>query len=101
VNGRRLLFVGLERCGGVVAWDITDPAAPRLVDYVNPRDAAVDLAKDGDKDGVPDDAARAGDLGPEGLVFIPAAVSPSRKPMLAVCNEVSGTLTLWEVRAVP
>jgi len=49
---------------------------------------------------VPDGAARAGDLGPEGLVFIPAAVSPSRKPMLAVCNEVSGTLTLWEVRAV-
>lgn len=101
VNGRRLLFVGLERCGGVVTWDITDPAAPRLVDYVNPRDAAVDLAKDGDKDGVPDDAARAGDLGPEGLVFIPADASPSRTPMLAVCNEVSGTLTLWEVRAVP
>ena len=101
VDGRRLLFAGLERAGGVVAWDITDPSAPRLVDYVNPRDPAADLAKDADKDGVPDDAGRAGDLGPEGLVFIPATASPTGRPMLAVCNEVSGTLTLWEVRAVP
>jgi hypothetical protein len=101
VDGHRLLFVGLERAGGVIAWDVTDPAKPVLVDYANARDPTAELAADADKDGTPDGAARAGDLGPEGLVFIPAAASPNGKPLLAVCNEVSGTLTIWEVRAVP
>lgn len=101
VDGRRLLFVGLERPGGVIAWDITDPASPRFLDYANRRDPSANLATDADKDGRPDEAGKAGDLGPEGLVFIPAATSPNGKPMLVVCNEVSGTLTLWEVRAVP
>lgn len=85
IGGRRILFVGLERPGGVIAWDISDPRAPTLATYANRRDPQVDAQ----------DAA--GDLGPEGLLFIPAATSPTGKPLLAVCNEVSGTLTLLEI----
>ena len=40
----------------------------------------------------------AGDLGPEGLEFVPAALSPTRKPLLIVGNEVSGTTTVYEIR---
>jgi 2',3'-cyclic-nucleotide 2'-phosphodiesterase/3'-nucleotidase/5'-nucleotidase len=88
-HGRRLLFCGLERPGGVVTWDVTDPAAPTLVDFAVRRDAAVDPAKA---------LAAAGDLAPEGLLFVPASQSPNRQPLLVVCNEVSGTTTIWEVR---
>ena len=91
-HGRRLLFCGLERPGGVVTWDVTDPAAPAVVDFASRRNAAIDPAKD---------LAAAGDLAPEGLLFIPAVQSPNGKPLLVVCNEVSGTTTVWEVRQGP
>jgi 2',3'-cyclic-nucleotide 2'-phosphodiesterase/3'-nucleotidase/5'-nucleotidase len=86
VNGRWLLFVGLERIGGIVVYDVSDPAHPVFQDYVNNRDFAGDPA-----------AGTAGDLGPEGLCFIPAEDSPTHRPLLAVGNEVSGTTTLYEV----
>ena len=85
VGARRLLFAGLERAGGVMAWDVTDPSAPVLLDYVNPRDPAAP-------------PAAAGDVAPEGLLFIPAAASPNGRPLLIACNELSGTTTVWEVR---
>lgn len=85
IGGRRILFVGLERPGGVIAWDITDPRAPALATYANRRDPQASA---------PD---AAGDLGPEGLLFVPAATSPNGKPLLVVCNEVSGTLTVLEI----
>ncbi|MCH6259105.1 fibronectin type III domain-containing protein, partial [Puniceicoccaceae bacterium K14] len=39
----------------------------------------------------------AGDLGPEGMVFIPASESPNRKPLLVVASEVSGTTTIFDL----
>jgi hypothetical protein len=42
-------------------------------------------------------AASAGDLGPEGLCFVPANRSPNGKPLLIVANEISGTTTIYEV----
>jgi 5'-nucleotidase len=43
----------------------------------------------------------AGDLGPEGLLFIEAKDSPVGVPLLAVANEVSGTTTLFGVDKAP
>ena len=39
-----------------------------------------------------------GDLGPEASVFVDAADSPNGNPLLIVCNEVSGSTTIYEVR---
>lgn len=79
-------FIGLERIGGVMVYDVTDPTAPQFVTYVNPRDFSGDA-----------EAGTAGDLGPEGLLFIPRKQSPTKRDLLVVTNEVSGTTTLFEV----
>ncbi|MDO5676841.1 MAG: choice-of-anchor I family protein [Propionibacteriaceae bacterium] len=90
IQGRTYAFLGLERIGGVMVFDITDPTAPTYVTYANNRDFSV-VYED-----MPE-AAAAGDLGSEGMVFIPASESPSKTPLLVVANEVSGTTTVWEI----
>ncbi|WP_227422313.1 choice-of-anchor I family protein [Pengzhenrongella sicca] len=92
VRGRTYAFIGLERVGGVMAFDITRPSRPVFVTYVNNRNFAVSVEEDG-----AETLPTAGDLGPEGLTFISASASPTRQPMLAVANEVSGTTTLFRL----
>ncbi len=92
VNGRTLAFIGLERMGGILVYDITDPTAPRRLDYLNSREDWT-TADPGTV------LATAGDLGPEGLVFIPANRSPDGTPLLVVGNEVSGTTAVYRVNA--
>ncbi|TDV55111.1 choice-of-anchor I family protein [Actinophytocola oryzae] len=92
INGRTYAFVGLERVGGLAVYDITDPRHARFVAYRNNRDFSVSVEDGGD-------LAAAGDLGPEGVTFIPAKDSPTHTPLVAVANEVSGTTTLFRVTA--
>lgn len=87
VKGRKLAFLGLERNSGIAVFDVTRPARSQIVGYALNRNAAGDP-----------EAGTAGDLGPEGLHFVPARQSPNRKPLLLVGNEVSGTMTVWQVR---
>jgi hypothetical protein len=82
-------FIGLERIGGVVVYDISNPYQPRFVDYANFRDFSADV-----------ETPQAGDLGPEGLIFIAGEDSPNGKPLLVVGNEISGTTTVYEIRRV-
>ncbi len=96
LNGRTYAFVGFERIGGVVTYDITNPTAPVLVDYVNNRDFAAQLAgQESDENFVP--GAESGDLGPEGITVIRASDSPTRTALVVVANEVSGTTTIFDV----
>ena len=69
-----------------MVYDISNPRLPRFVTYVNNRDFGVDQ-----------EGGNAGDLGPEGLVFIPAADSPNGEDLLVVGNEVSGTVTVYRI----
>jgi len=89
IDGRTYAFIGLERIGGIMTYDVTNPTEAFFVDYVNNRDFAGDAA-----------AGTAGDLGPEGIAFISAADSPNGKPLVAVGNEVSGTTTLFDASAL-
>ena len=88
LNDRTYAFVGFERVSGIAVYDITDPAASAFVTYVSNRD----FASSGEAE-----LATAGDLGPEGIAFIPAESSATGEPLLAVGNEVSGTTTLWAI----
>lgn len=86
IAGRTIAFIGLERVGGVMAYDVTDPANSEFLGYHNNRDFSGNA-----------EAGKAGDLGPEGMAFIPAAQSPNGKDLLAVANEVSGTTSIFEI----
>ncbi|MBD2315171.1 choice-of-anchor I family protein [Desertifilum sp. FACHB-1129] len=86
VGDRTFAFIGLERVGGVMTYDITDPFNPLFVQYINNRDFTGNAV-----------AGTAKDLGPEGLIFIPGSDSPIANPLLAVANEISGTTTLFEI----
>ncbi len=92
IKGRTYAFIGLERIGGIMVYDVTNPYQVRFVDYVNNRNFNVDAQ-------LADDSVNpaAGDLGPEGLTFVPAHASPNRKPLLIVGNEVSGTTTVFQI----
>jgi hypothetical protein len=84
--GRNYAFIGLERIGGILVYDVTNPYAPQFVQYLNNRNF-----------NAPTDTAAAGDLGPEGLLFISAEESPTGAPLLVSANEISGTTTVYEV----
>jgi hypothetical protein len=86
IDGVPYAFVGLERIGGVMVYDVSDPTAPVFIEYVNNRDFTVDT-----------ETASAGDIAPEGLKFVAAADSPTGNPLLLVANEVSGSTTVFEI----
>ncbi len=86
VYGRTYAFIGLERIGGIMVYDITNPSAPSFVQYLNTRDFS----------GNPE-LSTAGDLAPEGLAFINDEDSPTGNPLLVVSYEVSGTTTIFEI----
>jgi DNA-binding beta-propeller fold protein YncE len=87
--GRTYAFIGLERIGGVMVYDVTNPYAPEFVQYLNNRNFLAAT-----------DTAAAGDLAPEGLHFISDEDSPTGTPLLVVANETSGTTTVYEVAKV-
>jgi hypothetical protein len=86
IDGRFYAFVGLERVGGIVVLDLTDPRGVIFVEYVNPRDFSGSAAR-----------GNARDLGPEGLRFVPAHESPTGRGVLLVGNEVSGSTSVYDV----
>ncbi|OIQ22437.1 MAG: hypothetical protein BM557_00160 [Flavobacterium sp. MedPE-SWcel] len=81
IEDRTFAFIGLERVGGVMVYDVTDPNAPVFVDYKNTRSTS----------------AFGGDNGPEGITFISSEDSPNDKNYIVVANEVSGTLSTFEI----
>ena len=83
-------FIGLERQGGIMVYDVTDPTAPAFEDYVNL--ALDELTAEGDFT-----APGTTDVSPEGVWFIAAEDSPTGAPLLLAANELSGTTTVYEV----
>ena len=94
VDGRTYAFVGFERVGGIAVYDITDPRHPGSSPTST---TATSRSRSEDADDPAAVLSQAGDLGPEGVTFIPAASSATGSPLLAVANEVSGTTTLFSV----
>ena len=76
VQGKYYAFVGLERTGGILVYDITDPHAVEFILYL---------------DEGPDH------ISPEGIEFVLASKSPTFKPLLMVAHEVSGTTTVYQI----
>ena len=89
INGHTYAFIGLERMGGVMVYDVSNPYAPDYVQYINNRDVSIDMSGGY--------TAAVGDLGPEGLTFVAADDSPNGSPLVIVGNEVSGTTAVYQI----
>ncbi|MEW8585262.1 MAG: hypothetical protein AB2531_05810, partial [Candidatus Thiodiazotropha sp.] len=95
IEDRTFAFVGLERVGGIMVYDITNPHRVSFIEYLNNRDFSVDAE-------LPDGSTNplVGDLGPEGITFIDEDDSPVESPLLVVGNEVSGTTTIYSIDVI-
>ena len=83
VNGKLYAFVALERTGGIMVYDITNPEEATYVNYINTRDYSSDIA---------------GDVAPEGLCFVPAKDSVTKTALIISANEVSGTVSVYSLK---
>jgi hypothetical protein len=92
VGEKTYAFIGLERIGGIMVYDITQPESSKHVGYFNNRRFDVAATRD---DGTAN--PEAGDSGIEGLIFVPAEKSPTSTDLVIAGNETSGTTTVWEV----
>ncbi len=81
-------FVGLERIGGIMVYNITNPNNPYFVQYINTRNFSQTPGLNS-----------GGDLGPEGIVFVPRNESPNGKDLILLSNEVSGTVAIFQVNS--
>lgn len=80
INGNTFAFVALERTGGVAVFNVTNPQSPSFTTYANNRR------------GVATD-----DLGAEGIIYIDSDESPNGKRLVLVANEISSTISVFEV----
>ncbi|WP_354624665.1 choice-of-anchor I family protein [Psychromonas sp. MME2] len=99
IEGKAYAFIGLERMGGIMVYDISEPAQARFVQYLNNRDLSLDPKDNSElnEQGKKIYAVDAGDLGPEGMRFVAAQDSPTNSPILIVANEVSGTTSFYRI----
>ena len=74
IGEREILFVGLERNNQIMVYDITNPSFPEFLQLLS----------------------NEGDVGPEGVLAIDAADSPTGKELLVISNEVSGTVSFYQ-----
>ncbi len=69
------MIIGIATLG-IMVYDVSNPYEPIFVQYVNTS---------------PDD------ISPEGPLFIKEEDSPNGRPLLVVSNEISGTVTIFEI----
>ncbi|MFQ3197569.1 MAG: hypothetical protein ACI8R9_002478 [Paraglaciecola sp.] len=105
IAGRMYAFIGLERSGDLFTYDVTNPFQVAFVAHYNNRDFSTNFELDDDLQNPCDETqgmncsevAISGDLGPESIKFVAPADSPNGNALLIVGNEVSGTVTIYQV----
>ena len=105
IEGRTYAFIAQVRAGDLFVYDITNPFNTAFVTHYNNRDFNIDYEMDDDLDNPCDvnegmdctNINLVGDLGPESIKFVSAEDSPTDKPLLIIGNEVSGTVTVYQV----
>lgn len=73
-------FITLERYGGVMVYNVTNPSKAYFIDYSNSNLAG-----------------RSQESRPEGIIFIDAQQSPNGKNLIVVANEGTSTIDVYNV----
>lgn len=84
IGTQTFAFITLERTGGVMVYNVTDPNNVTFTDYKHSRMTS----------------AFGGDNGPEGITYIaPENITnnPNGKGYVVVANEISGTLSIYDI----
>ena len=81
INGSTYAFVSLERVGGAMIFNVDNPINPVYVGYENNR-LLTGIGPD---------------LGAEGMIYIAAENSPNGNAILVLANEVSSTLSIYQI----
>ncbi len=84
IEGKTYAFIALERTGGVVTYDVSNPAAPIFENYINTRNLST----------------FAGDNGAEGIVYVSPENSPTGFGYVITANEISGTVAIFKLENV-
>ena len=79
IDGVTYAFIGLERIGGLMVYNVSNPENPAFVEFVR----------------------LSSDAAPEGFDFVAAEDSPSGRPMLLAANEESSTMTVYDLAINP
>ncbi len=80
INGEQYVFLALERIGGVIMYNVSNPVAPTYTGYYNHRTVT----------GGPD-------RGAEGIIYIADSLSPNGNAIVIAANEISSTLSIFQV----
>ncbi|MEO3866587.1 choice-of-anchor I family protein [Rheinheimera fenheensis] len=105
IEGRTYAFIAQERSGDLFVYDVTNPFQASFVSHYINRDFDVSFELDDDLTEPCDitegmdctEVPLAGDLGPESIKFVSASDSPNGNALLIIGNEVSGTVTVYQV----
>lgn len=81
INGEYFAFASLERVGGVMIYNVTDPMNVKYVGYHNNRSFVTNGP----------------DRGAEGMIYIDAASSPNGNSILLLANEISSSITVFQM----
>jgi len=76
VGSKKVAFVGMERSDAVAVYNVTVPTAPVFLQLLKCGDA------------------------PEGVLFIPAKDSPTKKSLLVVSNEGDGVIKVYSPKTI-
>ncbi|MCH5597832.1 hypothetical protein MKP09_07905 [Niabella ginsengisoli] len=76
VGKTNVAFVGMERVDAVAMYDTNDPQNPKFLQIVKTGDA------------------------PEGVLFIPAKASPTKKSLLIVSSEEDGVVKIYTPKTI-
>ena len=88
IDGTLYAFIGLERIGGFMVYDISDPLNPEFVVYFFNRN--FDLEPEADV---------TGDIGPEDVIVVGAEDSPTGETLVITAAEVSGTISFYTLNS--
>ena len=83
ISGKPYAFVSLERVGGIMIFNVENPTNPIYVGYANNRSTTVSGP----------------DLGAEGIITISAEDSPNGNNIVILANEVSSTLSIYQLNS--